>query len=206
MKIILINGSPNAAGCTYTALSEVQNTLLGNGIETEMLQLGKKPVQGCIACFSCGNTGKCIFNDMVNGIADKIAKADGIIIGSPVYYANANGSLMALLDRLMLSAGKRFNGKLGAAVVSARRGGCSSAFDGINKFFSMCNIHIVSSQYWNQVHGFSPEDVRKDLEGLQTLRTLGENMAWLLKCMELGRANGLYAPEHEETILTNFID
>lgn len=206
MKVVLLNGSPNAAGCTYTALTEVQNTLHDNGIETELLQLGKKPVQGCIACFSCGSMGSCVFKDMVNEIADQIAEADGIIIGSPVYYANANGSLLTILDRLMLSAGKRFNGKLGAAVVSARRGGCSSAFDGINKFFSMCNIHIVSSQYWNQVHGFTPEDVQKDLEGLQTLRTLGENMAWLLKCMELGRANGLYAPEHEETILTNFID
>lgn len=206
MKVVLLNGSPNAAGCTYTALTEVQNTLHDNGIETELLQLGKKPVQGCIACFSCGSTGSCVFKDMVNEIADQIAEADGIIIGSPVYYANANGSLLTILDRLMLSAGKRFNGKLGAAVVSARRGGCSSAFDGINKFFSMCNIHIVSSQYWNQVHGFTPEDVQKDLEGLQTLRTLGENMAWLLKCIELGRANDLYAPEHEETILTNFID
>lgn len=206
MKVVLLNGSPNAAGCTYTALTEVQNTLHDNGIETELLQLGKKPVQGCIACFSCGSTGRCVFKDMVNEIADQIAEADGIIIGSPVYYANANGSLLAILDRLMLSAGKRLNGKLGAAVVSARRGGCSSAFDGINKFFSMCNIHIVSSQYWNQVHGFTSVDVQKDLEGLQTLRTLGENMAWLLKCIELGRANGLYAPEHEETILTNFID
>lgn len=206
MKVILLNGSPNTEGCTHTALAEVEKTLHANQIETEMINLGKKPVQGCIACFACGKTGKCVFSDIVNELAEKIKSADGIIIGSPVYYANANGSLLAVLDRLMLSAGKQFNGKLGAAVVSARRGGCSSTFDGINKFFMMSNIHVVSSQYWNQVHGFTPDDVRKDIEGLQTMRTLGENMAWLLKCIELGKEHGLNVPEHEETILTNFID
>ncbi len=206
MKVILLNGSPNMEGCTYTALAEAEKTLRANQIETEMIDLGKKPVQGCIACFACGKTGKCVFSDIVNELADKIASADGIIIGSPVYYANANGSLLAVLDRLMLSAGKRFNGKLGAAVVSARRGGCSAAFDGINKFFMMSSIHVVSSQYWNQVHGFTPDNVRKDAEGLQTMRTLGENMAWLLKCIELGKEHGLNVPQHEETILTNFID
>ncbi len=205
MKVILLNGSPNAEGCTYTALTEAAGALHKNGIETELIHIGKKPVQGCIACFACGKAGKCVFNDQVNELADKIAAADAVIIGSPVYYANPNGSLMALLDRLMLSAGWRFNGKLGAAVVSARRGGCTAAFDSINRFFSMCNIHIVSSQYWNQVHGFAPEDVNKDLEGLQTMRTLGENMAWLLKCIALGKGHDITAPTHEETILTNFI-
>lgn len=205
MKVILINGSPNAKGCTFTALREAEDTLQKNGIDTEIVQIGKKPVQGCISCFSCSNSGKCVFSDIVNELADKIAEADGVIIGSPVYYGNPNGSLMAILARLFLSAGGRFNGKLAAAVVSARRGGCSAAFDGINKFFMMCNMHVVSSQYWNQVHGFTPEDVKKDQEGLQTMRTLAENMSWLLKCIELGKENGIKPPVHEETVLTNFI-
>ena len=205
MKVIIINGSPNANGCTYTALSEAANTLNKNGVETEMVQLGKKPFYGCTACNSCRTSGKCVFDDIVNELADKIAAADGIIIGTPVYYANPSGSLLAVLDRLFFSAGKRFAGKLGAAVVSARRGGCSTSFDAVNKFFMISNIHVVSSQYWNQVHGFTPDDVRQDLEGLQTMRTLGNNMAWLLKCIELGKQNGLVSPLPEKSIITNFI-
>lgn len=205
MKVILINGSPNAKGCTYTALSEVADTLGRNGIDTEIVQLGKKPVHGCTACGSCNTTGKCIFDDIANTLADKIASADAVVIGTPVYYANPAGPLLAVLDRVFFSAGKRFAGKLGAAVVSARRGGCSTAFDAVNKFFLMSNIHVVSSQYWNQVHGFTPDDVRQDLEGLQTMRTLGNNMAWLLKCIDLGRQNGLESPLREEAVMTNFI-
>lgn len=208
MKVLLINGSGNANGCTYTALQEVSITLKKNGIETEIYQIGKKPVQGCIACFSCMNTGKCVFRDNVNEVAEKIKEADALIIGSPVYYASPSGQLVSFLDRLFLSSEKdqSFNGKLAAAVVSSRRSGCASTFDVINKYFLMSNMHVVGSQYWNQVHGFTPDDVKKDLEGLQTMRTLGENMAWLLKCIEVGKKNGLEVPKHEEVVLTHFIE
>lgn len=206
MKVILINGSPNAEGCTYTALDEVRQTLEKNEIETELFQIGKKPIAGCIACGSCGKTGQCIFrDDFVNELREKLPLADGIVVGTPVYYASPSGQIMALLARLFFNSNNRYNGKLGAAVVSARRGGCTSAFDAVNKFFMINNVHVVTSQYWNMVHGFTPDDVRKDLEGLQTMRTLGENMAWLLKCIELGKKNGLPVPQHELTIRTHFI-
>lgn len=208
MKVLLINGSGNAKGCTYTALQEVSTTLEKNGIETEIYQIGKKPIQGCIACFSCMKTGKCVFKDSVNEVAEKIKEADALIVGSPVYYASPSGQLVSFLDRLFLSSEKNesFNGKLAAAVVSSRRSGCASTFDVINKYFLMSNMHVVGSQYWNQVHGFTPDDVKKDLEGLQTMRTLGENMAWLLKCIEAGKKNGLEVPKHEKVVLTNFIE
>lgn len=206
MKVLLINGSSNSNGCTYTALQEVSDTLNKNGIETEVYQIGKKPIQGCVSCFSCMKTNKCVFKDDVNEVAEKIEQADALIVGSPVYYASPSGQLVSFLDRLFLSAeGKNFNGKLAAAVVSSRRSGCASTFDVINKYFLMSNMHVVGSQYWNQVHGFTPEDVRKDLEGLQTMRTLGENMAWLLKCIEAGKKSGLTVPKHEEVVLTHFI-
>lgn len=206
MKVLLINGSSNSDGCTYTALQEVSNTLNKNGIETEVYQIGKKPIQGCVSCFSCMKTNKCVFKDDVNEVAEKIEQADALIVGSPVYYASPSGQLVSFLDRLFLSAeGKNFNGKLAAAVVSSRRSGCASTFDVINKYFLMSNMHVVGSQYWNQVHGFTPEDVRKDLEGLQTMRTLGENMAWLLKCIDAGKKSGLTVPKHEEVVLTHFI-
>lgn len=207
MKVLLINGSSNGNGCTYTALKEVSDTLEKNGIETEIYQIGKKPVQGCISCFSCMKTNKCVFKDDVNEVSEKIKEADGLIVGSPVYYASPSGQLISFLDRLFLSSetDNIFNGKLAAAVVSSRRSGCASTFDVINKYFLMSNMHVVGSQYWNQVHGFTPEDVKKDLEGLQTMRTLGENMAWLLKCIDMGKKNGLSIPVHEEVTLTNFI-
>ena len=205
MKVLLINGSPNEHGCTYTALSETAETLQKHGIDTEILYLGKKPVAGCIACGKCRETGKCVFDDKVNEVIDKLDSIDAIVVGSPVYYAGPSGQLTAFLDRLFYSGGGRMAGKLGASVVSCRRGGASAAFDRLNKYFTISSMPVVSSQYWNQVHGFTPEDVRKDGEGLQTMRTLGENMAWLLKCIEAGREKGISLPGYEERIATHFI-
>ncbi|MFI3237691.1 MAG: flavodoxin family protein [Lachnospiraceae bacterium] len=205
MKVILVNGSPRAKGCTYTALTEVANTLQAEGIETEIVQIGTKAVQGCISCGACHKLKRCVQDEVVNELGEKILAADGMIFGSPVYYANANGSLLALMDRLFFVYGKRFQGKLAASVVSARRGGCTSAFDTMNKFYQINHVHVVSSQYWNQVHGSTPEQVAEDLEGLQIMRSLGRNMAWLLKCIELGKEHGLDTPVHEAGIGTNFI-
>lgn len=205
MKVLLINGSPNEKGCTYTALTEVANTLQQNGIETELLYLGKKPIAGCIACGQCRRTGRCVWDDMVNRIGDKLDEYDGIIVGAPVYYGGPAGQLTAFLDRLFYSNGGRFAGKLGAAVVSCRRGGATATFDRLNKYFGISNMHIVGSQYWNQVHGFTPDDVRKDKEGLQTMRTLGQNMAWLLHCIEAGNKAGVRKPVYEPKVSTHFI-
>ncbi|MDE7159212.1 MAG: flavodoxin family protein [Clostridiales bacterium] len=205
MKVLLINGSPHEKGCTYTALSEVATTLQKHGIETELLYLGVKPIAGCIDCGYCKREGTCVFNDKVNELTKKIDEYDGIIVGSPVYYAGPAGQLTAFLDRLFHVNGGKMAGKLGASVVSCRRGGASATFDRLNKYFGITNMHVVGSQYWNQVHGFTPEDVRKDEEGLQTMRTLGENMAWLLKCIEAGEKAGVPAPQYEKVIRTNFI-
>ena len=205
MKVLLINGSPNEHGCTYTALSETAETLQKHGIDTEILYLGKKPVAGCIACGKCRETGKCVFDDKVNEVIDKLDSIDAIVVGSPVYYAGPSGQLTAFLDRLFYSGGGRMAGKLGASVVSCRRGGASAAFDRLNKYFTISSMPVVSSQYWNQVHGFTPDDVRQDLEGMQTMRTLANNMAWLLKCIALGKKQGIEMPDTEEKILTNFI-
>lgn len=204
MKVLLINGSPHAEGCTYTALSEVENALRGEGIETEMIQVGIREVRGCIACGQCRKTGKCVFNDIVNDIAPKFEACDGIVVGSPVYYASANGTLLSFMDRLFYSCGCDKRMKVGAAVVSARRGGCVQAFDDINKYFMISEMPVVSSQYWNQVHGFTPDDVRKDEEGLQTMRVLGRNMAFLIKSIAMGKEQyGL--PVQERKVMTNFI-
>ncbi len=204
MKVLLINGSPHAEGCTFTALKEVENTLNQEGIETELIQVGNQPIRGCIACGSCRKTGKCVFDDIVNEIAPKFAACDGIVIGSPVYYASANGTLISFVDRLFYSCGCDKTMKVGAAVVSARRGGTTATFDEINKYFTISGMPVVSSQYWNQVHGSKAEDVLKDEEGLQTMRTLGRNMAFLMKSISLGKeAFGL--PEKETKIATNFI-
>ena len=181
MKVLLINGSPHEAGCTYTALCEVAKTLDAEGIETQIFQIGKAPVRGCIACNACTKLGKCVFDDdPANEMLRLMREADGIVVGSPVYYAGPNGALCALLDRAFY-AGGGFPFKPAAAVVSARRSGTTAAFERLNKYFTMNRMPIVSSQYWNGVHGFTPDDVRKDEEGLQTMRTLGYNMAWMLK-------------------------
>lgn len=205
MKVMLLNGSPNEKGCTYTALREIEKVLNKHEIETEIVYLGKKPIAGCIACSKCFETGKCIWNDKVNETAKRLDEIDGLIIGSPVYYASANGSLIAFLDRLFFSAGEKMAGKLGASIVSCRRAGSTAAFDQLNKYFTISNMPIVSSNYWNQVHGFTPEDVMQDKEGLQIMRTLGENMVWLLKCIEAGKKMNIQKPEYEEKIMTNFI-
>lgn len=205
MKVLLINGSPNERGCTYTALSEVAQTLHRHDIETEILYLGKKPVAGCTACRSCGRTGKCVFDDLLNDTLARLDDFDAIVAGSPVYYAAASGQITSFLNRLFYASGGRMAGKLGAAVVSCRRGGASAAFDQLNKYFTISGMPVVSSQYWNQVHGYTPEEVRRDEEGLQTMRTLGENMAWLLKSIEAGRRSGVAAPVREPAIWTNFI-
>ena len=187
MKVLLINGSPHADGCTFTALSEVAKTLEAEGIETQVFQIGKAPVRGCIACGACAKLGKCAFDDdPANEILRLMREADGIVVGSPVYYAGPNGALCALLDRVFY-AGNGFAFKPAAAVVSARRSGTTATFDRLNKYFTMNRMPIVSSQYWNGVHGFTPDDVRKDEEGLQTMRTLGYNMAWMLKSIAKGK-------------------
>lgn len=205
-KILLVNGSPNEHGCTGTALQELAEELNRQGVETELLNLGKKPMQDCIACFQCQTKGQCVFNDQVNEIGKRIDEFGGMVVGSPVYYGGPNGRLTSFLDRLFFSVpDEKFEGMLGAAVVSCRRGGASAAFERLNQYFLMENMTVVGSQYWNQVHGFTAEDVRKDAEGLQTMRTLGQNMAWLLKCMDSGARNGVDKPVHEEKTFTNFI-
>lgn len=204
-KVLLINGSPHEKGCTYTALSEIADTLAKNEVESELLYLGTKPMAGCIACGKCFQTGRCVFDDKVNEVLEKLDEYDGIVVGSPVYYAGPTGQLCAFLDRLFFCSEARMAGKLAASVVSCRRGGASAAFDRLNKYFGISNMHVVGSQYWNQVHGFTPEDVRKDEEGLQTMRSLAQNMAWLLKNVQVGKAQGVQPPEYEERINTNFI-
>lgn len=204
-KILLINGSPHEHGCTYTALKEVADTLAADGVDSEFVYLGTKPVAGCIACGSCAGTGRCAFGDQVNEVLEKLDEYDGIVTGSPVYYAGPSGQICAFLDRLFYASGGRMAGKLAAAVVSCRRGGASAAFDRLNKYFTISNMNVVSSQYWNQVHGKVPEDVRKDKEGLQTMRTLARNIIWNLKNMEAGRAAGVELPEYEAKEYTNFI-
>lgn len=204
MKVLLINGSPHKEGCTYIALREVADVLENNGIGTEIFHIGAKPVYGCTGCGQCGKLGYCVFKDDVcNELTQKACEADGIVIGSPVYFAGINGALSAVLDRVFVSSVGKLKYKPGAAVVSCRRGGAGSAFDRINKYFTIQQMPIVSSQYWNSVHGFVPEHVKKDLEGLQTMRTLGCNMAWLLKSIAAG--NGP-VPLDEPRMVTNFHD
>lgn len=205
-KVLFINGSPNENGCVSIAMDEVIIVLNDNGIQTEKIWLGKKAMPDCMACMKCQETGKCVFQDQVNEIASEIDEIGGIIVGSPVYYGGPNGRLTSFLDRLFFSIpDDKFNGKLGASIVSCRRGGASAAFERLNQYFLMENMHVVSSQYWNQVHGFSAEDVKKDEEGLQTMRTLGRNIVWLLKAIENGEKSNIHIPEHEEKTFTNFI-
>ena len=197
MKVLLINGSPNEKGCTFTALSEVAGSLNKNGIETEIFWIGKKAMQGCIACFKCQQLGHCVFNDSVRELTSRLDEFDGLIVGSPVYYAGPAGSLCAFMDRFFFSGGDKLEGKPAACVVSCRRAGATAAFDRLNKYFTIRNMPVV--------HGFTPDDVRKDLEGMQTMRTLGENMAHMLKCFEAGKKAGVPEPVHEEIVYTNFI-
>ena len=206
MKVLLINGSPHVRGCTYTALSEVASELINQGISTQIFHIGTDPIAGCIACGACRkNGGRCFRNDVVNEVMSLAAQSDGIVLGSPVYYASISGQLSSFLDRLFFAGSALMANKPGAAVVSCRRGGASAAFDALNKYFTISNMPVVSSNYWNQVHGSNPAEVKQDEEGMQTMRQLGRNMAWLLKCMEAGKAAGLALPETEERIWTNFI-
>ena len=205
MKVILVNGSPREKGCTYTALCEVAGALEKNGIETEIFQVGAKPIAGCIGCNVCLKNGRCFVDDPVNEFVEKAKTADGFVFGSPVHYAAASGAITSFLDRSFYGKGNVFAGKPGAAVVSCRRGGAASAFDQLNKYFTINSMPVVSSQYWNQVHGNTPDEVRQDAEGLQTMRTLGSNMAWLLKCIQAGAAAGITFPEREPAMKTNFI-
>lgn len=200
MKVLLINGSPNKAGCTYTALHEIETTLQQHGIETELVYLGKKPVAGCIACMKCMETGHCFRDDAVRELQDRLAEFDAIILGSPVYYSGPTGQILSFCQRLFFCKESEMAGKLGASVVSCRRGGASATFEQLNQFFTISNMPIVASQYWNSVHGFTPEDVRKDQEGLQTMRTLGENMAWMLQALK-----NRQHPDYEPRLRTHFI-
>lgn len=205
MKVLLLNGSPHEKGCTYRALYEVAETLEKEGIEAEIVHIGNQAVHGCIGCGKCSLAGRCVFKgDPVNAFLDKMEQADGLVVGSPVYYASANGSLYSFLDRLFY-AGNCFALKPAAAVASARRAGTTATLDTLNKYFTISQMPVVSSQYWNMVHGNSPEEVEQDLEGLQIMRTLGKNMAWLLKCIEAGKAAGVEIPEAEARAKTNFI-
>lgn len=207
MKVLLINGSPHEKGCTYTALSEVASEIRNAGIETEIFHIGKDPIIGCVACKHCKttNSGKCIYdNDSVNIALEKAKTVDGFIFGSPVHYAGASGMITSFLDRFFYS-GTGFDYKPGAAIVTCRRGGASAAFDQLNKYFAISNMPIVTSQYWNLVHGNTPDEIMKDLEGLQTMRTLGKNMVWLLQSIDIAQKHGVTLPENEEKLRTNFI-
>jgi multimeric flavodoxin WrbA len=206
MKVLLINGSPHKEGCTYTALKEVASTLQKEGIETEIAWIENKPIGGCIACGTCRKTGKCAFDDVVNRIKEKCEEADGFVFGTPVHYAAASGNMTAFMDRLFYTGTKTFYMKPAACVLSARRAGTTATFDQMNKYFFHQQMPIATSRYWNMVHGNTPEEVKQDEEGLQIMRYLGRNMAWLLKLKEAGDKNGVALPGQEETRLaTNFI-
>ena len=204
MKVLLINGSPHKKGTTARALDEAARVLSEEGIETEIRQVGHLPIRGCIACLGCRKTGKCSFDDAVNEIAPVFAEADGIIVGSPVYYASPNGNLISFLDRLFYSTHFDKSMKVGAAIVAARRGGCTASFDVLNKYFTISGMPVASSQYWNSIHGGRPGEAARDEEGLQTMRTLARNMAFLMKSIALGKQEyGL--PQKEPFCATNFI-
>ena len=204
MKVLLVNGSHHEKGCTYTALAEVAKALNANGVETEIYWLGQNQVSGCKGCWACKKIKKCVIDDGMNEFVEKAAEFDGYVFGSPVYYASAAGALVSFMDRVFYSGGKHLAYKPAAAVVSCRRAGASTTFDVINKYFTINNMPIVGSNYWNEIHGNTAEEAAQDAEGLQTMRMLGSNMAWLLKCIALGKEVGL-APETEKKIWTNFI-
>ena len=204
MKVLILNGSPKSAGNTAIAIEEMRKVFAEEGVETEIVQVGNKDVRGCIACGRCGELGRCVFDDVVNEIAEKFEKADGLVVASPVYYASANATLIAVLDRLFYSSHFDKTMKVGASVVCARRGGCSATFDELNKYFTISGMPVASSQYWNSIHGRTPGEAEQDGEGRQTMRTLARNMTFLMKSIALGKEQfGL--PEKEERIATHFI-
>ena len=206
MKVLLINGSSRRE-CTFTALSKVAESLNEEGIETEIISIGGNPIRDCIACGMCTKNGdsRCVFkDDVVNEIIEKAEKSDGFIFGTPVYYAHPTGRILSVLDRVFYAGKKAFEFKPGASVISARRGGTVASFDVLNKYFTLNQMPVVSSTYWNNVHGNNKEEVKQDLEGMQTMYNLGKNMAWLLKCIESGKNNNINTPENK-TVKTNFI-
>ncbi|MCM1246655.1 MAG: flavodoxin family protein [Roseburia sp.] len=204
MKVLMINGSPHAEGNTYTALHEMENVFSAEGIETQLVHVGNQAVRGCIACNSCAEKGRCVFDDIVNETAKAFEECDGLVVASPVYYASANATLVAFLDRLFYSTHFDKTMKVGAAVAAARRGGLSATFDELNKYFTIAGMPVASSQYWNSIHGRTPGEAAKDEEGLQTMRTLAKNMSFLIKSITLGKKEfGL--PEKEVPCRTNFI-
>jgi len=205
MRVLLVNGSPHPKGCTFTALNEVAGALEKNGIETEIFQLGLKPISGCRGCGTCHKTGKCIIDDIVNVFIEKVADYDGFVFGSPVHYAAASGAISSFMDRAFFAGGSKMRFKPGAVVVSCRRAGSTAALDELIKYLTISQMPVVSSQYWTMVHGASPDEVLQDKEGMQTLRVLGNNMAWLMQCLEAGKAAGISLPEQEERAWTNFI-
>lgn len=206
MKVLVVNGSPRLHGCTDRALAEVEATLHDNGVDTERINLGNKDIHGCMACNFCRAHGRCVFNDIVNQTAPRLAVADGLLLGSPVYYSNASGQIRSFLDRLFFSTAPTIDKtmKVGAAVVSSRRAGSTSAFDALNKYFTITSMPVVSSTYWNEVHGFDAADVEKDAEGLQTLRNLGRNMAFLIKAIAAQRTLEGDVPQQERDSFTSF--
>lgn len=206
MKVLLVNGSPHAHGCTRTALDEVAKELSLQGVDSEIFWIGVEPIAGCIGCCACrASTNGCFRKDVVNEFAAKAAEADGFVFGSPVHWASASGALTSFMDRLFFSAGGVMRGKPGACVVSARRGGTTAALDQLNKYFYICGMPVVPSQYWAMVHGAKSEDVAQDLEGLQTMRSLARYMAWMIRCFDAGRRAGVCLPELEPCTRTNFI-
>lgn len=209
MKVLMVNGSPHEKGCTFNALTEIAGVLHKNGIDSEIFWIGNKPVSGCLACWKCAQLKQCVINDRVNECLKMAKDFDGFVFGSPVHFAGASGALTSFMDRLFYAdlhnGGETFNLKPAAAVISARRAGTTATWDQINKYFGLMQMPIVTSRYWNMVHGGRPDDVQKDLEGMQTMRILGRNMAFLLKCKEAGLKAGISLPEQETPVFTNFI-
>jgi len=205
MKVVLVNGSPHEHGCTRAALDEVARELATQGVESEVLWLGLDPVAGCIGCGACHTKGGCFRNDSVNRFLEMAESADGFIFGTPVHWASASGAITSFMDRVFVSAGGKLRGKPAACIASARRAGTTAALDQLNKYFYICGLPIVPSQYWAMVHGTKAEDVAKDAEGLQIMRTLAKNMAWMLKCIAAGKVAGINLPELEPITRTNFI-
>ncbi len=205
MKVLLINGSPHREGCTYTSLREVADTLEKNGVGTEIIWIGNGDIPGCRGCGYCKSKGRCVIQDQINELSQRIDEFDGIVVGAPVYYSGPAGQVCSWLDRFFYVNSPRLDGKVGACVVNARRGGNTASFERLNQYFLISNMVVPGSIYWNQTHGFTPDDVRKDAEGLQTMRNLGSNIAWLLKCIEAGRKAGIEKPEREPRQYTHFI-
>lgn len=204
-KVLLLNGSPHVQGCTATALNEMIKVFEAEGIETELIQVGMKDIRGCISCRKCADAGKCVFDDLVNEVAPKLEAADGLVIGSPVYYASPNGTILSFMDRLFYSTHFSKHMKVGASVVSCRRGGNTATFDALNKYFTISGMPVASSTYWNQVHGFTAEDVKKDLEGLQTMRNLARNMIFMIRAFADAKEKYGY-PQVESGCFTSFPD